>query len=79
MSSICNKNNLITFIASEWKKPLYREKPQEKILCVTAITCYRLTQQGNEEVPALQCYQEEADGRLLFMLIMLLNNDFRIM
>ena len=28
-------------------------------------TCYRITSQDSEEVPALKCQQEEADGRLL--------------
>ena len=28
--------------------------------------CYRITSHGSVEVPALQCHQEEADGRLLF-------------
>ena len=38
-----------------------------KILYVTANDkCFRLTLQGDAEVPALQCHQEEADGRLLF-------------
>ena len=27
---------------------------------------FKLTLQGDVEVPALQCHQEEADGRLLF-------------
>ena len=28
--------------------------------------CYKITSQGSEEVPTLQCQQEEADGHLLF-------------
>jgi len=67
LTGITNKTSLISFIVSEWRKPVYREKLHEKILYVTVDDkCYRITSQGSEEVPDLQCQQEEADGRLLF-------------
>ena len=66
LSRIKNKSNLITFIVNEWRKEQYREKLQEKILYATVDEkCYRITSQGSMEVSALQCFQEEADGRLL--------------
>ena len=46
---------------------MYREKLQDKILYTTVDDkCYKITSRGSEEVPELQCQQEEADGRLLF-------------
>ena len=37
-----------------------------KVMYVTVgDKCYRITSQGSVDVPALQCHQEEADGRLL--------------
>ncbi len=66
LSKIVNKTSLITFLVSKWKKVPYREKLQGKVLYVTVDDkCYRITCQGSLEVPALQCSQEEADGRLL--------------
>ena len=67
LTRVNNKTSLITFIVSEWRKAQYRVKLQEKVLYVTVNDkCYRITSHGSEEVPALQCQQEEADGRLLF-------------
>ena len=66
LSSITNKTSLITFIVSEWRKARCREKLQEKVFYVTVDDkCYRITSQGSVAVPALQCRQEVADGRLL--------------
>lgn len=66
MSRIINKTSLITFLVSEWRKAPYREKLQGKVLYATVNNkCYRITSQGSAEVPALQCHQEKADGRLL--------------
>ena len=67
LSRIVNKNALITFLVNEWKKALYREKLQNgKILYVTVDDkCYKITSRGSVEISALQCHQEEADGRLL--------------
>ena len=67
LSRIANKTSLITFIVSEWRKAQYREKLHGKVLYATVDDkCYRITSHGSVEVPALQCHQEEADGRLLF-------------
>ena len=67
LTRVSNKTSLITFIVSEWRKAEYRAKLQEKVLYVTVNDkCYRITSHGSEEVPALQCQQEEADGCLLF-------------
>ena len=66
MSRIANKTSLISFIVTEWRKAPYRQKLQEKVLYVTVgDKCYRITSQGSVDVPALQCQQKEADGRLL--------------
>jgi hypothetical protein len=66
LTRVNNKTSLITFIVSEWRKTGCREKLQEKVLYATVKdTCYRITSRSSEEVPALQCQQEEADGRLL--------------
>ena len=62
-----DKTSLITFIVSDWRKVQYREKLHGKVLYATVDDkCYRITSHGSVEVPALQCHQEEADGRLLF-------------
>ena len=67
LTGITNKTSLISFIVNEWRKPVYREKLQDKILYTTVDDkCYKITSRGSEEVPELQCQQEEADGRLLF-------------
>ena len=67
LSRITNKTSLITFIVSEWRKAQYRERLHGKVLYATVDDkCYRITSHGSVEVPALQCHQEEADGRLLF-------------
>ena len=66
LTGIGNKTSLISFIVSEWKKPEYREKLNGKVLYTTVDgKCYKITSRGSEEVPDLQCQQEEADGRLL--------------
>ena len=67
LSRIANKTSLITFIVSEWRKAQCREKLHGKVLYATVDDkCYGITSHGSVEVPALQCHQEEADGRLLF-------------
>lgn len=44
----------------------FREELQQKVLYATVSDkCYRITSDGSNEVQALQCQQEEADGRLL--------------
>ena len=66
MCRIKNKSNLIAFIVNEWGKEQCRAKLHEKILYATAgEKCYKITSHGSTEVSALQCFQEEADGRLL--------------
>ena len=67
LSRIANKTSLITFIVSECRKAQYRKKLHGRVLYATVDDkCYRITSHGSVEVPALQCHQEEADGRLLF-------------
>ena len=66
LTKVNNKNNLISFIVSEWMKAEYRAKLHNKVLYATANEkCYRITAEGSNEVAALLCQQEEADGRLL--------------
>ena len=66
LTRVTNKTSLITFIVSEWRKEACREKLEEKVLYANVDdTCYRITSEGSEEVPALQCQQEEANERLL--------------
>ena len=66
LTRVTNKTSLITFIVSEWRKEACRDKLEEKVLYANVDdTCYRITSEGSEEVQALQCQQEEADGRLL--------------
>lgn len=65
LSRVTNKTSLITFVDSEWRKAQCREKLQEVLYATVNDKCYRITPQGSEEVPALQCHQEEAEGRLL--------------
>ena len=67
LSRIANKTSLITFIVNECRKAQYRAKLHGRVLYATVDDkCYRITSHGSVEVPALQCHQEEADGRLLF-------------
>ena len=66
LSRISNKTNLIAFIVSEWRKVQCRDMLWEKVLYATVDDkCYKITSQGSMEEQALQCHQEEADGRLL--------------
>eukprot|EP00794_Sanderia_malayensis_P011670 gene11670-12878_t len=65
LTKVNNKNNLISFIVNEWVKAGYRERLHHKVLYATTNEkCYRITADGSNEVQALQCKQEEADGRL---------------
>ena len=66
LSRISNKTNLIAFIVSEWRKAQCRDMLWEKVLYATVDDkCYKIISQGSMEEQALQCHQEEADGRLL--------------
>ena len=66
LTKVNNKNNLIVFIVNEWMRVRYRAKLHHKVLYATAKEkCYRITAEGSSEVQALQCKQEEADGRLI--------------
>lgn len=66
LTRVKNKSSLISFIVGEWRMAEFREKLKEKVLYATVSDrCYRITSEGSNEVPALQCQQEEADGRLL--------------
>lgn len=66
LTKVSNKSSLITFIVNEWQKVEYRAKLHEKILYASVNDkCYRITSRDSEEISALQCQQEEADGRLL--------------
>ena len=43
LTTVYNKTSLISFIVNEWRKPEYREKPQENILYATVIDkCYNV-------------------------------------
>ena len=51
---------------SEWKKPKYTDKLNEKCLYATYLDkCWKITSDMCEEVPALESQHEEADGRML--------------
>lgn len=66
LAKVTNKTNLILFLVNEWRKSKYRKELREKVLYVTAgEECFRITAEGSELFPTLQCQQEEADGRLL--------------
>ena len=66
LTTVKNKDSLIGFIVRGWMKAGFREKLQQKVLYATVRDkCYRITSDGSNEVLALQCQQEEADGRLL--------------
>uniref|UniRef100_UPI00358DDB47 uncharacterized protein n=1 Tax=Myxine glutinosa TaxID=7769 RepID=UPI00358DDB47 len=66
LSIVNNKTSLITFLVNTWRKPEYSGRLQSKVLYATVNDkCYKITSQESDEVPGLQCKQEEADGRLL--------------
>ncbi len=66
LCQVNNKTSLIVFLVNEWKKEAYTEMLQRQILYTTVNDKYhRISAEGNHGVPALQCSQEEADGRLL--------------
>ena len=66
LTTVKNKDSLIGFIVREWMKAGFRDKLQQKVLYATMRDkCYRIISEGSNEVQALQCQQEEADGRLL--------------
>ncbi|KAL9976858.1 hypothetical protein ACROYT_G014196 [Oculina patagonica] len=50
----------------KWEKEPCREKLEEKALYANVDDkYYKITSEGNEEVPTLQCQREEANGCLL--------------
>ena len=50
----------------EWKKPIHREKLEDKVLYVTCDKlCFKVTKEQSEEATELKSSQEEADIRLL--------------
>lgn len=66
LAQVSNKTNLISFLVKGWSKSKYRELLKQKTLFATVgDKCFKITAQGNELFPTLQCQQEEADGRLL--------------
>ena len=67
ISKMTNKTRLICFFVKEWTKPEYALLLQGRQFFTTAQDrCYKILSNGsNEEVSALRCTQEEADGRLL--------------
>lgn len=66
LAKVNNKTALISFIVREWQAERSRQKLNDKELYVTTeSSCFKITSHASEEVPALQCKQEEADGRLL--------------
>ena len=67
LTRISNKTCLISFIVHEWQTDKSRDKLEGKTLYATVgDKCHKITSEGHEVVPELQCQQEEADGRLLF-------------
>ncbi|KAL8606341.1 hypothetical protein ACOMHN_050821 [Nucella lapillus] len=63
-----NKTSLIKFLANEWQGEKYKQKlaRMKKVLYVTCEdVCFHITGLRCREVLELQCFQEEADGRLL--------------
>lgn len=66
LAQVRNKTSLIKFLAEEWKRQQYREKLNGKTLYVTReCQCWKITEEGSEEVPELISCQEEADTRLV--------------
>ena len=65
LSNIGNKSSLIKFLVEEWKKPMYTDRLNGKVLFATCDDrCYQFTANGGEEVVALKATHEEADTRL---------------
>ena len=61
-----SKKNLIRFLVNEWQKAPLRENLNDTVLYVTCEEkCYKLTKEASEVETDLECFQEEADTRLL--------------
>ena len=66
LSVSSNKTEAVKFIVSEWKKPEFTSRLQNRLLFVTlGDECYKLSSTGIEFVSELQSNQEEADTRMI--------------
>ena len=66
LSEVNNKTSLIKFISKEWRGEECRRRLKGKTLFVTAESeCWKITEEGSENVAELKSNQEEADTRLL--------------
>ena len=72
------KMAFVRFLAEEWQNPCHATDLRgHEILLALDSTCYQFTETGGtvvrEEVPLLQCHHEEADTRLIFHLMKILD------
>ena len=66
LSVSLNKTEAVKFIVSEWKKPEFTSRLQNRLLFVTlGDEFWKLSSRGIEFVPELQSNQEEADTRMI--------------
>ena len=66
LSEVKNKPSLIKFISREWRAEQCRGRLTGKTLFVTAESeCWKITEEGSENVVELTSNQEETDSRLL--------------
>lgn len=66
LSEVKNKPSLIKFISREWRAEQCMGRLKGKTLFVTAESkCWKITEEGSENVVELTGNQEEADLRLL--------------
>ena len=65
LSSNDNKEELLRFLAQEWARSCTEIPPGLEVFYAHGLVCQRLTTEGVEAIPELQCDHEEADTRML--------------
>ena len=66
MSSPHNKQEIVKFLAGEWRKDEYRCQLKGKTFFVTEDdACWKVTEDEADNVPILECTHEEADTRMI--------------
>ena len=65
MSSSQNKEEMVKFLARQWKSEPFRRQLDGKTLYLTEGTkCWKITEDDSIDVPVLECSHEEADTRM---------------
>ena len=66
MASSSNKQEIVKFLGSEWKKETYRSQLNGKRFYFTEGTeCWKITADEVKTISTLRCSHEEADTRMV--------------